>query len=441
MHPGGSPEAVRDMQRAPGSSAAPHWVQGGAAGLSSGQGGQALFRVRWLDRPVPLPACPAPRSPVTIGSGLTGIAFNTKKALESKMQTLDELKRAKIVPEGWEWIPGNNTSPLVLGSHVKEKFNATNKLINLNYLSESTPAYDLMLNATTRLFDAAIHNKTKFNTAGNGTVSTAASGSGISTPSMLPPTSAPSAGADMTGAQSLLFNTLGVLPRLFTGEPIITPEAIEKLGSLGNIPLGNGVSLPLDKISDLTKLGSSLNQLAGTVKQETQGLNHLAGIAAQIQKLRDQTFDAARQAAATDGPAAGLAAAAKQAAAALGGTPAGSATVVNGVLKKSATVALPAAHPAVPAAAPAAGAFRPSVPKPTGPVALSRPAIPAPAVPRPGTVAPASFTSVPRPAVPKPTLPTGSVFAAGYRPSVPKPVAKPVAAPQARTIQYTRVGK
>jgi hypothetical protein len=389
-----------------------------------------------------------------MGSGVSGIAFNTQKAIQSKYKTLDELKQNKVVPEGWEWIPGNNTAPLKIGAHILERFNKTNKIVNLNYLSESTPAYDILLNATAGLFETAMHGKHN-KTGDNGTVSTAAASPitpGVASgATSLPSPLAPS--AEVTGAQSMLYSALGVLPKIFTGEPIITQDAIQKLGSLGSVPLGNGVVLPLDKISDITKLGSQLNQLAGTVKQETQGLNHLAGIAAQIQKLREQTFEAARQAAAggADAGAGGLAAAAKQAATALGGVPAGSATAVNGVLKKSATVAIPA-RVAAPAAAPALPGFRPSVPKPTGPVLAPRPVLPAPAVPRPavprpGSVVPAGLASAVHPAVPRPVVPalsSGSLFASGYRgPSVAKPIPKPVAvaSTQPRAVQYTRIGK
>jgi hypothetical protein len=354
-----------------------------------------------------------------MGSGISGVAFNVRKAISSKLDTLDEMKKAQVIPEGWEFLPGNNTNPLKLGQNLTEQFNHT-ALITTNFVSEVDPALQPIYNASYRFLDKLV---------GSGSTKAASVGGAAAAPGAIP----------VPEPTSLLFSALGVVPKLFSGEPIL--------------PVGK---LPLKELKQLGQLGGQLGQLSkamsGGAASPEGGMGTLAGLAAAFQKLRD-----GKDAAAT--------------AAALGGGGAGkSASVVLPVSRLVSSLNTPAAGLS---AASVPGAFRPAVAKPMSSIVRPAGMISSAAIPRavggiPASIplrtasgipsaagnigiasirAPSMMSSMAHPAGSVPGAVTASGLRAvagiaaprtglpamtGYRPAVPKPmpsIPKPVPRP------------
>lgn len=69
-----------------------------------------------------------------LGTGLSRINFQTTKALNSKYDSLDDLKSNSVIPEGWEFLPGNSTTPLQLGANLSAEIQGA--LIDTGFISE-----------------------------------------------------------------------------------------------------------------------------------------------------------------------------------------------------------------------------------------------------------------------------------------------------------------
>lgn len=87
-----------------------------------------------------------------MGTGVSGVAFQAKQALASQHDTLDELKKAQLVPDGWEYIPGNYSAPDKLGKNLSGQLNGT-KLVEAEFASEIDPAAQPLYDAGFKLID------------------------------------------------------------------------------------------------------------------------------------------------------------------------------------------------------------------------------------------------------------------------------------------------
>ncbi|GBF96428.1 hypothetical protein Rsub_09227 [Raphidocelis subcapitata] len=160
---------------------------------------------------------------VVLGTGVSGVNFQAKKALDAKYATLDALKAADVVPDGWQFIPGNDTTPLQLGTGLADALNGS-KLVDTDFFSEVTPGMEGVYNATYHLIDAILgFNRTTVGgtvggTAGTGAGTTggAASANGTKAAGAAAAAAGAAGGAAAAGTPAL-YGALALLPSLFNG--------------------------------------------------------------------------------------------------------------------------------------------------------------------------------------------------------------------------------
>lgn len=88
-----------------------------------------------------------------MGSGMSGVAFQAKRARDSQYETLEELKKAQLVPEGWEYLPGNYTPPEKIGQNISRDDLNGSKVIDVEFASEIDPAAQPLYDVTWKLLD------------------------------------------------------------------------------------------------------------------------------------------------------------------------------------------------------------------------------------------------------------------------------------------------